>query len=383
MSASEATYAHDERSPSTVVDIPSFTAYLKQERDEIVIPLRDGKNDTGCSKDSEEFQKVQTARWNRLKDHLDMLKQSPMNKEILERSNLIDTLRIIATASAFDSSECKNTAQALQARFASPPYGADKNVTLGLPEGDANCTAYGHNGLTPGRTWLRTERPNAAVAVQTSGAHGVTAAGIYGHPLSGAYSVSLKYSGGSLNRDEGTKILYGTRGGSKAEDKNALPAPNRETYALRASIRTKIPLRLLRFRKVKGQLGPYGPAEGWRYDGLYRVTAVQEATNDKGGKFEQFTLERSPLDDNEGISLADFCDGSDEEARKQIKEELGADKDVAAAEAQRQSCNVTVERGDGEPSNAQGESSEATAKTMEQDSDDESQDGDEEADSDE
>ncbi|GIZ49144.1 hypothetical protein CKM354_001218000 [Cercospora kikuchii] len=387
MSASEATYAHDERSPSTVVDIPSFIAYLKQERDEIVIPLRDGKNDTGCSKDSEEFQKVQTARSNRLKDHLDMLKTPHVNHKVLTKeAALANTLEIICTAPVFKDTDCRIAAQELQQRYAREYFGAGEAVTLGPSKGEPKCRKYFHNGLTPGKTWRKTETDPASHQAVKAGAHGLTQGGIYGHPLSGAYSVTLRFSKSKLNHDDGTKILYGTRGGRKARDPTSLPAPNRETLSLRASIRTMIPVRVLRFTPAGGKRGQYGPAEGWRYDGLYKVTAVETAANKHGGLFEQFTLERLPLEDNKGWSLADCYRGeksSEEDARKQTKEELETDKEVADAQAERQFFNITVNQAGGESGHAQSAPSDVPAETTEQESDQGSEEGYEESDSDE
>ncbi|PPJ59866.1 hypothetical protein CBER1_04942 [Cercospora berteroae] len=387
MSASEATYAHGKRWPSTVVDIPSFVAYLKQERDEIVIPLRDGKNDTGSSKDSEEFGKVQTARWNRLKDHLDMLKQSHVNAELLEgEAALANTLEIICTDPVFDGTDCGEAAQKLQQRYAQPDLGTHKTVTIGPSKGKPNCRKYFHNGLTPGKTWRKTETDPASHQALKAGAHGLPQGGIYGHPLSGAYFVTLRFSKSKLNHDDGTKILYGTRGGRKARDPASLPAPNRETLSLRASIRTMIPVRVLRFTSAGGKRGQYGPAEGWRYDGLYKVTAVETAANKHGGLFEQFTLERLPLEDNKGWSLADCYRGeksSEEDARKQTKEKLEADKEVADARAERQFFKITVNQADGESGHAQSAPSDVPAETTEQESDQESEEGYEESDSDE
>ncbi|CAK1367677.1 hypothetical protein CB0940_11551 [Cercospora beticola] len=330
MPASEATYAFRKHTPRTVVDIPTFKDYLIQERKDIVNPLRDGKNDSGSSEDSDEFEKAKTAQCNRLEALLEMLKYSQVNKDLLEKeAALADTLDIICTAPAFSSYQ--KAAQELKTRFAKSNHGAGEPVSIIPHSGKEKPLKYGHNGFTPGDTWSL--QPDVVKA----GVHGAQV-GIYGHPLSGVRSLSLRNgenTGTSLNKDEGIKVLYGTRGGADEEEKDTLPAPNRETFSLYASIRTRIPVRVLRFAPSlgPGQKAPpagLGPEVGWRYDGLYRVTRVQEATNEKRGKFEKFTLERSPLDDNKGVSFAD-CRGVESSDGEKVE----SDKEVADAKAER------------------------------------------------
>ncbi|KAF2212897.1 hypothetical protein CERZMDRAFT_84499 [Cercospora zeae-maydis SCOH1-5] len=338
MSAHEANYADHERSLRSVIDEKSFIQYLKQEHNHVVVPLQTRSFAAGLAGNPGKANETASALLARLRALLDMLKDAPMTSDLcnnVEKVTFGKTLDIICTDAAFNDSACKEAAQELKNRYAQPFFGARDTVTVGPSKGTAKCAKYWHNGLTPGQTWPKSD------AVREAGGHGPPQGGIYGHPLSGAFSITLKNgeSGpGSLNRDEGIKLLYGTRGGASEEDKKTLPAPSRETYSLRASIRTKVPVRVFRFASESAKQVGLGPATGWRYDGLYKITGVQEAVNEKHGKFEQFTLERLSLRDNKGWSFDDCCSGtksSDEEARKQTKERLETDEEVAAAKAER------------------------------------------------
>jgi len=59
--------------------------------------------------------------------------------------------------------------------------------------------------------------------------------------------------------------------------------------ALKRSLENQKPVRVL--RSSTGQ-SKWAPFKGLRYDGLYQVVRSTEPKNDKGGKYEQFVLER-------------------------------------------------------------------------------------------
>ncbi|KAM3414675.1 hypothetical protein BST61_g9833 [Cercospora zeina] len=334
MSAQEANYAGHERWPRSVIDEKSFVQYLDQEHSNLVDPLQTRSFAADLAGHHGKMNEIKTALFARLRALLDMLKDCPMTSDLLnnqKKGTLGKTLDIICTDPAFKDSDCKKAARELKNRYAQPFFGARDTVTIGASKSDSKCT------------------------IREAGGHAPKQSGIYGHPLPGAYSVTLQNgesSPGSLNKDEGTKILYGTRGGASEEDKNTLPAPSRQTYSLRASIRTKVPVRVFRFASDSTSDVGLGPVTGWRYDGLYKITGVKEAANENDGKFEQFTLERLPLHDNKGWSFDDCRNGrqsSEEEARKQTKGELEADEEVAAAKAER------TEQKDSGGGNVQGE----------------------------
>jgi hypothetical protein len=108
------------------------------------------------------------------------------------------------------------------------------------------------------------------------GAHGELEAGISGRQGVGALSIVLSSSGQTsayADIDEGDLISYcGTRG------KNSTVSSG--TRLLLESAEKRSPIRVLRSSKL-GNINPYRPASGLRYDGLYRIydkELLEEAT---------------------------------------------------------------------------------------------------------
>ncbi|KAL7620920.1 hypothetical protein AAE478_008231 [Parahypoxylon ruwenzoriense] len=152
-----------------------------------------------------------------------------------------------------------------------------------------SAKVFGHNGIPVG-TWFA----NQLVALHR-GAHGARVGGISGTNINGAYSIVVSDNYDDLDDDRGEKLYYS---GSNSHDNDdpTRPAPSSSgTMALKASLATGNPVRVLRSG------GPYSskknrwlPECGVRYDGLYRVVALRERKNTKGGLYEQFVLEREP-----------------------------------------------------------------------------------------
>ncbi|KAI1408243.1 PUA-like domain-containing protein [Hypoxylon sp. FL1857] len=150
-----------------------------------------------------------------------------------------------------------------------------------------SAKVFGHNGIPVG-TWFA----NQLVALHR-GAHGMRIGGIAGTTDAGAYSIVVADVYEDLDDDRG-ETLYYSGSNSHNNDDPTTPAPSSMgTRALKASLRTGNPVRVLRSG------GPHSrnhwlPECGLRYDGLYRVTALRERKNTKGGLYEQFVLQREP-----------------------------------------------------------------------------------------
>ncbi|KAK3714839.1 hypothetical protein LTR37_007574 [Vermiconidia calcicola] len=155
-------------------------------------------------------------------------------------------------------------------------------------KGDSNV--YGDNGIDVG-TWF----PFQMTAL-FNGAHGSTTAGIAGSRDTGAYSIVVAGQYDDLDSDHGDYLYYsGSRSHDNTDPRQSAPSSG-GTLALHASLRTGNPVRVLRSASGKSR---YAPFYGLRYDGLYRVVSLQEPMNGKGGRYEQFRLER--LDDQTSI----------------------------------------------------------------------------------
>lgn len=185
----------------------------------------------------------------------------------------------------------------------------DKSAAYG-PDGSHRRTVYrrhpaytpkdahvfGHNGLEVGRWW-----PQQLPAL-FHGAHGSSQGGIAGSAKAGgAYSIVA--SGGNahygrLDDDRGDVIYYsGSRSHANRDPDNFADPPSPFTLALEASLKSRNPVRVLRSAAVnagRDKTSKWAPSVGIRYDGLYRVVAMEAATNAYGGLYERFELRRLP-----------------------------------------------------------------------------------------
>ncbi|KAI0172558.1 PUA-like domain-containing protein [Hypoxylon sp. FL1284] len=153
-----------------------------------------------------------------------------------------------------------------------------------------SAKVFGHNGIAAG-TWFA----NQLVALHR-GAHGSRIGGIAGSTALGAYSIVVASNYEDLDYDKGETLYYS---GSNSHDNTdpLRPAPSRPgTRALKASIETRNPVRVLRSGGAPNspRANSWLPECGLRYDGLYRVVALHERKNKKGGLYEQFVLHREP-----------------------------------------------------------------------------------------
>ncbi|XP_071453370.1 E3 ubiquitin-protein ligase UHRF1-like [Hetaerina americana] len=152
---------------------------------------------------------------------------------------------------------------------------------LGIPRKPNQYGAI--EGVAIGQWW------KTRMECSFSGAHRPTVAGIHPGP-DGAYSVAL--SGGyEGDWDLGNEFTFTGEGGrdlkgTKDKPKNLRTAPQSKdqtltkgNLALYKSFENGSPVRVIRGYKVKGG---FAPPDGYRYDGLYKVTKFWHATGDAG-----------------------------------------------------------------------------------------------------
>ncbi|KAI0096791.1 hypothetical protein GGR51DRAFT_553379 [Nemania sp. FL0031] len=164
----------------------------------------------------------------------------------------------------------------------------DYRLRVDIPRKTAKV--YGHNNIALG-TWFPFQ-----INALFWGAHGARMAGIAGSVTTGAWSIVIAGTYEDLDTDNGDIVYYS--GSNSHENTNPeRPAPaSQGTKALHASIATQNPVRVLRSGGASNvhRQNRYLPMCGLRYDGLYRVVLCRHRTNQKGGLYEQFKLERLP-----------------------------------------------------------------------------------------
>ncbi|KAF8646015.1 hypothetical protein AX16_007440 [Volvariella volvacea WC 439] len=118
-------------------------------------------------------------------------------------------------------------------------------------------------------------------------------AGISGHHSQGAYSIVA--NGVYEDEDHGNVLIYsGTGGTDDSFSDNPVIVRDQsfehpDNMALKASVSTRIPVRVIRGYKLGS---PYAPWTGYRYDGLYRVTKAYMEKNKDGHLICKFELHR-------------------------------------------------------------------------------------------
>lgn len=162
---------------------------------------------------------------------------------------------------------------------------------LAAPGAARNADLYGDNGLVVGQ-WYPSQ-----LAAFVGGAHGHINRGIYWPNANGpafivgpAYSVVIaggRYSG--LNDDKWDVVLYaGTRSHANTDAEKVIEENG--TKALEASITSSYPVRVFRSSHADN----WKPRYGFRYDGLYDVTASVTRENERHGLYTAFELHRRP-----------------------------------------------------------------------------------------
>ena len=140
----------------------------------------------------------------------------------------------------------------------------------------------GHNNLKVGDWW-----PKQICALR-DGAHGAKISGISGNSSDGAFSIVLSGTYDNLDADRGD-ILYYCGSHSLVNKNPTTPTKSPYTDALRHSIETKKPVRVLRSSRSNS---PWSPSHGIRYDGLYVVTGEETKHNNLGGAYARFRMDR-------------------------------------------------------------------------------------------
>ena len=126
-------------------------------------------------------------------------------------------------------------------------------------------------------------------ALRAAGVHRPTQAGICGSAETGAESVVLN-GGYPDDADGGDVILYTGAGGQDVGGQHIRDQTlNRTNLALGTSLRLGLPVRVVRGARLES---PHAPEQGFRYDGLYRVTDFWPETGQDGFRVWLFRLER-------------------------------------------------------------------------------------------
>ena len=91
-----------------------------------------------------------------------------------------------------------------------------------------------------------------------------------------------------IDSDKGDELIY-SMSGARESTFNKIDLSNGSVAALRRSLETHKPVRVLRTENAKwaGR-----PEAGIRYDGLYEVVQMLEQRNSKGGVYAAFKLTR-------------------------------------------------------------------------------------------
>ncbi|KAK4101312.1 hypothetical protein N658DRAFT_425980, partial [Parathielavia hyrcaniae] len=166
-------------------------------------------------------------------------------------------------------------------------YGFDYRYLLNK----RSAKVHGHNNLVPG-AWYPLQK-----SAMFHGAHGAPIKGIYGNATDGVYSIVVSGRNSTyhdLDRDEGDSLVYSADSPTGANaDNNVAAQQSADARALRTSIQTRRPVRVL--RSAASGRNPdrqWAPSVGIRYDGLYRVMDELQGNNGQGGTVVKFRLRR-------------------------------------------------------------------------------------------
>jgi hypothetical protein len=125
--------------------------------------------------------------------------------------------------------------------------------------------------------------------------------GISGTAIEGTYSIVVSGMYGGLDQDYGATLYYS--GSNSHDNKSSTPITSNKTKALERSIVTRNAVRV--FRSYASHWSGR-PRAGLRYDGLYDVKGMSIETNEVGGAYKRFKLERRenqpPINTNEPSS---------------------------------------------------------------------------------
>ncbi|MCJ1313531.1 hypothetical protein MMC25_007210 [Agyrium rufum] len=113
-------------------------------------------------------------------------------------------------------------------------------------------------------------------------------AGICGTEKDGAFAVAVSGMYSSIDSDSQNSIWYSCPGSTKNTD-TLNPPVNSGTKAMRTSYIKHYVIRVIR---SSGGRSKICPRVGFRYDGLYEIVEERRNTNNVGGAYTEFKLER-------------------------------------------------------------------------------------------
>ena len=176
-------------------------------------------------------------------------------------------------------------------------------------------------GVPVGTLWL------SRVECSKDTVHGPWVGGIAGSGKTGAYSIVL--SGGyEGDTDDGASFTYtGSGGRDLTGNKRTAPQSSDQVLkgcnlALAVNLLRNRPLRVVRGYKL-AKRSDYAPHQGYRYDGLYRVTEVWPEQGPSGFVIWRYKMEREPGQDDPPWT-GDKWQEAEAEALAKLEEEKGA-----------------------------------------------------------
>ncbi|TID23563.1 hypothetical protein E2P81_ATG03128 [Venturia nashicola] len=146
-----------------------------------------------------------------------------------------------------------------------------------------NFNVFESNRCTVGDWWPQ------QIAVVRDGAHGHIMGGIAGAPNEGVWSIVISGGYKGLDEDRGDTILYSGSGKGSEDNTTDTPVVTRATRAMQTAHTLGNTIRVIRSSRSDWR---HAPEIGFRYDGLYRISRVLTSTNNHGGAYIRFELNR-------------------------------------------------------------------------------------------
>ncbi|KAK7064203.1 E3 ubiquitin-protein ligase ORTHRUS 5 [Favolaschia claudopus] len=208
---------------------------------------------------------------------------------------------------------------------------------LGRDAGSMRIHSPKSYGSIPGvvvGTWWETREACSKDAIHAPWVGGIAVGpqGAYSVALSGGYSDDVDFGYAFTYTGSGGRDLKGTK--NKPLNVRALHAPFLDElsstlfYCSQASAKSKKPVRVIRGFKLNS---PYGPYEGYRYDGLYCVEKAWQEQGMEGFLVCKFAFKRLP--GQPPLPRKAATEGSENASASNDVAEMDSDEDATAEDA--------------------------------------------------
>ncbi|CAL1695903.1 unnamed protein product [Somion occarium] len=178
-------------------------------------------------------------------------------------------------------------------------------------------------GAIPGvavGTWWETRQACSIDAIHAPWVAGISSGphGAYSVALSGGYEDDVDVGEGFTFTGAGGRDLKGTKNNPKnlrtAEQSSDQTFENSGNKALKKSVETRKPVRVIRGYKLQSE---YAPAEGYRYDGLYTVEKAWQERGFSGFLVCKFAFKRIPGQDPLVVNAIESSDADDSDEQEE------------------------------------------------------------------